>query len=134
MSLITIKHQKDFCVTATVRNHTLILDAPPELGGMDVGPTPVELLAMAVGTCMAMHIVKFCKASRLPHEGLALSVDFQLAKNPPRVASMTVGIESPPGFPEDHIPALKRAAEQCVVKNTLSQDTSVDVEVLAAVP
>lgn len=130
MSLINIKHEKDFHVTAAVRGHKLALDAPTEQGGMDAGPTPVELLAAAVGSCMAMHIVKYCKGARLPHEGLGIDVDFQVAKDPLRIGSLTVDIALPAGFPQDRIEAVKRAAEQCTVKNTLKESTVVDVEVL----
>ncbi len=132
MSLISIKHKKDFRVTAAVRNHTLTLDVPAEQGGTDDGPTPVELLAAAVGSCMAMHIAKYCKAAKLPDEGLGVDLDFQLAKDPLRVASITADITLPPGFPEDRIEAVKRAAQQCTVKNTLKESTVVDVEILVA--
>ena len=133
MSLITIKHQKEFRVTAAIRTHTLTLDVPVEQSGQDAGPTPVELLAAAVGSCMAMHIAKYCKAAKLPHEGFGLDLDFQMAKDPLRIGSLTVDIELPPGFPRDRIDAVKRAAEQCPVKNSLKESTAVAVEVLAEV-
>lgn len=133
MSLITIKHEKDFRVTSTVRNHTVTLDAPVEQGGLDAGPTPVELLAAAVGACMAIHIAKYCKTAKVPYEGFGMSLDFQVVKDPLRIGSITVDIEMPPGFPEDRIAAVKRAADQCTVKNTLKESTSVDVEVLVGV-
>jgi putative redox protein len=131
--MITIRHQRDFHVTAAVGNHRLTCDAPLEQGGIDAGPTPVELLVAAVGTCMAIHIVKYCKAARLPHEGFEMHLDFQLAKDPLRIGSITVDIELPDNFPRDRIVAVKRAAEQCTVKNTLKESTSVDVEILAGV-
>ena len=133
MSLISLKHEKDFRVTAAVRGHRLTLDAPTEQGGMDAGPTPVELLAAAVGSCMAMHIAKYCKAAKLPHEGFGIDLDFQLAKDPLRIGSITVDIMLPQGFPQDRIDAVRRAAEQCPVKNTLKESTVVDVEILAGV-
>lgn len=82
---------------------------------------------------MAMHIVKYCKAAKLPHEGFGLDIDFQLAKDPLRIGSMIVDIALPQGFPDDRIEAVQRAAEQCTVKNTLKESTTVDVEVLAGV-
>ena len=130
MSLVSIKHEKDFHVTAAVRGHRLTLDVPPEQGGMDSGPTPVELLAAAVGSCMAMHIAKYCKAAKLPHEGFGIDLDFQLAKDPLRIGSITVDITLPLGFPQDRIDAVRRAAQQCTVKNTLKESTAVDVDIL----
>ena len=133
MGLITIKQQKDFCLTANVRNHTLVLDTPRERGGMNVGPTCVELFATSVGACMAVNIVKYCKAAKLPHDGLSITLDFQVARDPMHVASITANIELPANFPADRIAAVKRAAEQCIVKNTLGENISVDVEILAGV-
>lgn len=129
MSLITIKHEKDCRVTASVGKHKLTLDLPPDQGGADAGPMPVELLTAALGSCMAMHVAMYCKAAKLPHEGFEISLDFQLAKDPLRIGSVTVDITLPPGFPASRIEAVKRAAQQCIVKNTLKESTAVDVEV-----
>ena len=99
MSLVSIKHENGLRVSVGIRQHKLILDVPADQGGTDTGPTPVELLASALGACMAMHIAKYCKAARLPHEGFGIDLDFQLAKDPLRIGSLTVDIALPPGFP-----------------------------------
>jgi uncharacterized OsmC-like protein len=129
MSLISIKQENGLLVSAGIRQHELILDVPPDQGGTDAGPTPVELLVAALGACMAMHIAKYCKAAKLPHEGFGIDLDFQLAKDPLRIGSITADITMPPGFPRERIEALKRAAQHCTVKNTLKDATSCDVEV-----
>lgn len=134
MSLITIKHENGLRVTASVRSHALVLDTPLDEGGTDSGPAPVELLTAALGSCMAMHIAKYCQTAKLPHEGFTIDLDFQLAKDPLRVASLTVDINLPPGIPDNRIEAIKRAALQCTVKNTLKESTVVDLEVRRGEP
>jgi uncharacterized OsmC-like protein len=129
MSLVSIKHEHGLRVSAEIRQHKLTLDVPAGEGGTDTGPTPVELLAAALGACMAMHIAKYCKAAKLPHEGFGIDLDFQLAKDPLRIGSITVDINLPPNVPEDRLEAVKRAAQQCTVKNTLKETTAVDVEI-----
>jgi len=129
MSLVSIRHEHGLRVSAGIRQHKLVLDIPANEGGTDTGPTPVELLASALGACMAMHIAKYCQAAKLPHDGLSIDLDFQLAKDPVRIGALTVDINLPPGFPPERIEAVKRAAQQCPVKNTLKESTSVDVEV-----
>jgi uncharacterized OsmC-like protein len=134
MSLINIKHEKDFRVTAAVRGHHLTLDVPAEQGGMDAGPTPVELLVAAVGSCMAMHIAKYCKGAKLPHEGFGIDLDFQMSKDPLRIGSIMADITLPLGFPQDRIDAVRRAAEQCPVKNTLKESTALDMDIVFGGP
>jgi len=109
------------------------LDVPPEEGGTDAGLSPVELLAAALGSCMTMHVAKYCQTAKLPHEGFTLDLDFQMVKDPLRIGAFTVDISLPPGFPADRQEAVKRAALQCTVRNTLKDSTVVDVEVLISV-
>jgi putative redox protein len=129
MSLISIKHEKGLRVSAGIRQHKLVLDTPADEGGTDAGAAPAELLAAALGACMAMHIAKYCQTARLPHEGFGIDLDYQLVQDPLRIGSLTVDITLPPGFPENRKEAVKRAAQQCTVKNTLKDSTAVDVEI-----
>jgi putative redox protein len=128
MSLITIQHEAGLRIKASVRNHTFTMDAPPEEGGADAGPAPVEMLAAALGACMAMHIAKYCQTARLPHEGFTIDLAFQLAKEPLRVGALTLDINLPPGLPANRQEAVRRAALGCTVRNTLRESTIVDVE------
>jgi len=131
MSLVTIRHEQGHQVTAAVRNHKLTLDTPTDAGGTDCGPAPVELLTAALGACMAMHIAKYCQTAKLPHAGFTIDLDFQLAHDPLRVGALTVDITLPPGVPDNRHEAIKRAALQCTVKNSLKESTTIDIEVMA---
>ena len=132
MSLVTIAHEEGLRVTATVRNHKLVLDMPPDEGGADGGPAPVELLTAALGACMAMHVAKYCQTAKLPHRGFTIDLDFQLAHDPLRVWALTVDISLPANFPDQRKEAVKRAALQCTVRNTLKESTTVDVDALVS--
>ncbi len=129
MSLVSIKHEKALRVSANIRNHKVVLDVPADSGGADAGPEPVELFVAALGACMAMHIAKYCETVKLPHEGFEMDLDFQVVKGPLRVGSVMVDIRLPATFPESRVEAIKRAAQQCTVKNTLKEATAIDVEV-----
>ncbi len=132
--MISIQHENSLRVSANIRNHKVILDVPAGLGGADAGPEPVELFVASLGACMAMHVAKYCETAKLPHAGFELDLDFQVIKGPLRVGSVAVDITLPADFPESRIDAVKRAAQQCTVKNTLKETTSVDVEVYRSSP
>lgn len=134
MKPISIKHENGLRVSASIRQHRVIFDVPPDKGGADEGPTPVELLAAALGACMALHVVMYCKTIGLPYEGFGLDLDFQLAKDPLRIGSLTVDLALPPDFPEQRIESVKRAAQQCTVKNTLKDSTAIDLKIRKLAP
>ena len=39
---------------APIRQHPLVVDEPPTLGGTDTGPSPIELVLASLGTCQAI--------------------------------------------------------------------------------
>lgn len=129
MSLVSLKLEAGLRLSAAVRQHALAVDLPPDEGGGDAGPTPVELLTAALGACMAMHVIKYCRAAHLPHEGLGIDLDFQLVQNPARIGSITADLTLPAGFPGTRVEAVKRVLQQCTVRQSLNEGTAVDVEV-----
>ena len=131
MSLITINHEKDYRLTASVRNHKVTVDLPPDQGGTDAGLASVESLVAALGSCMTMHIAMYCRAAKLPLAGRSADLDFQLAKDPLRTGSVTVDITLPPDFPPARVAAVKRVAQHCIVRNTLKENTVIDLEIVS---
>jgi uncharacterized OsmC-like protein len=48
---VSCSTQNDLVVHAKIRDFAITMDEPPELGGTDTGPNPVELLLAALGGC-----------------------------------------------------------------------------------
>jgi len=44
--------------------HSLIMDGPPEYGGKNQGPRPMEMLLLGVGGCSTFDVVDILKKSR----------------------------------------------------------------------
>ncbi|HEX4895469.1 MAG TPA: OsmC family protein [Solimonas sp.] len=44
--------------------HAIVVDGPPEIGGRNLGPRPMELLLMGVGACSSVDVVLILKKSR----------------------------------------------------------------------
>ena len=44
--------------------HTVMLDGPPEGGGRNLGPRPMEMLLLSMGACSAYDVISILKKSR----------------------------------------------------------------------
>lgn len=58
-----------------VRSHALTVDEPAGIGGSDAGPTPVELVLAALGTCQEITWRAFATALGIPLESVAVTVE-----------------------------------------------------------
>jgi uncharacterized OsmC-like protein len=58
-----------------LRHHALTVDEPAGIGGSDSGPTPVELVLAALGTCQEITYRAFATALKIPLEAVAVTVE-----------------------------------------------------------
>jgi putative redox protein len=49
-------------------NHWVMMDGPAKFEGSDAGPTPKELLLMALGGCTATDVIPIMRKKRVPFE------------------------------------------------------------------
>lgn len=65
--------------------HSLIVDGPPEIGGRNLGPRPMELLLMGVGACSAVDVTLILKKSRQQVSDCWVELEAQRADTEPKV-------------------------------------------------
>jgi putative redox protein len=60
---------------ATMEGHAFVADEPEDEGGDDLGPTPYELLAAALGACTAMTLQLYARRKEYPLQEVAVEVE-----------------------------------------------------------
>ncbi|UXY32003.1 OsmC family protein [Streptomyces sp. HUAS TT20] len=125
---LEVTHVEQDAYTVDVRGHRLQVDQPPEAGGMDTAPTPTELFAASLATCVAFYAGRYLHRHGLPRAGLRVRTEFTLATDrPARVASLHVVVVPPPELPEERRAALLAVASHCTIHNTLHQPPEIDI-------
>lgn len=65
--------------------HSVVLDGPPEIGGRNIGPRPMEMLLMGVGACSAVDVTLILKKSRQQVSDCWVELEAQRADTDPKV-------------------------------------------------
>ncbi|WP_369600990.1 OsmC family protein [Hahella sp. SMD15-11] len=65
--------------------HTLIMDGPPDHGGRNQGPRPMEMLLMGLGGCTSFDVVHILKKSRQDVTGCRAEITAERADAVPAV-------------------------------------------------
>jgi len=127
MAKMVVKHEGGVASSVNVRGHRVMVDVPPQMGGEDRGPTPVDLLTGSLGACIAFYVARWCREAKLPYEGLEVDLDYVLDMEAHCVPVMSAQIRMPAGFPEERRNALLKVAQGCTVHNTLCRIPQIEV-------
>jgi putative redox protein len=65
--------------------HTVLMDGPPEAGGKNSGPRPMEMLLMGTGGCAAFDVVMILKKSRQDISDCVVEIEAERAPREPKV-------------------------------------------------
>ena len=63
---------------AIMRQHSIDVDEPKELGGTDRGPNPVELILAALGTCQKITYKAYATVLGIPLESVSVELEGEL--------------------------------------------------------
>lgn len=67
--------QDGLCSHVTIRDHSLVVDEPEQLGGADSGPNPVELVLAALGTCQEITYRAYATALGIPLDKVSVKLE-----------------------------------------------------------
>jgi len=105
----------------TLGSHELVFDQPASVpGGEDRGPSPLDVMAAAVGACAHYFAAAFLNARKIPTLGLRVEVEAEKVREPqPRFGHLAIRLTLPAEVPEHYRPQIERAVRNCPAYGTL---------------
>ncbi|MFA5241971.1 MAG: OsmC family protein [Sulfuricella sp.] len=65
--------------------HAIVMDGPPDMGGRNIGPRPMELLLLGTGGCTSFDVVHILKKSRQQVTDCIAEIDAERATTDPKI-------------------------------------------------
>lgn len=123
-----------FRTEAKIRDFDLTVDEPPTIGGADSGPTPVELVLAALGTCQEIVYATYARVLNIPLDGVSVRAEgridlrgfFGVADVPAGFQDISFAVEiDSPAAPEDVARLVTAVNAHCPVLDILRQPVTV---------
>lgn len=65
--------------------HAVVMDGPPDAGGQNLGPRPMEMLLLGLGGCASFDVVDILEKMRQPISGCETVLSAERAEEAPKV-------------------------------------------------
>jgi putative redox protein len=112
--------------THTPSGNSLVTDAPLDNNGRGQAFSPTDLVATALGSCMATVIGIVAKRKELPVEGMAVTVrKFMSLDLPRRISRLELDLAIPLSASHPDRKLLESAANGCPVHHSIHPDIEV---------
>ncbi|MDO9101778.1 MAG: OsmC family protein [Candidatus Nitrotoga sp.] len=69
----------------TESGHAILMDGPPESGGRNLGPRPMELVLLGTGGCTTYDVIHILKKSRQQVTNCVANIEAERAVDDPKV-------------------------------------------------
>ena len=121
------QHYHTTCTIGPDGRHEFVCDAPIDLGGQDLGPTPVEIFCASVAACKAMTARMYADRKEWVVEGISCRVAHDLrvqegGPKPTKVAHLDIELSFLGDLIEEQRARLKEIAERCPVQRMIEGD------------
>jgi putative redox protein len=119
------------CAIHGPSKQTLVTDAPVDNAGKGAAFSPTDLVATALGTCMATIMGLVAQRNGLNIDGLKIQVTKEMVSDPVRrIGSLKTRMVFPAGrnFSAADRAKLEAAAQTCPVKHSLHPGVDIAVE------
>ena len=126
-------HGDMHCETMGAEGRTMPIDSAASRGKPGCGLSPLDLLALAHGSCTAMMLAKAAAALGLDVEGMKTEVQHDYEMGPTmRLKQARIRFLLPIRITPDQQNALRAGAALCPVHTALRPDVPVELELRSA--
>lgn len=115
-------------LTSSDSGNKIITDAATEIDGKSKHLNPTDLLSAALGACTMTMMGFLAKNHNFSIDGASYKVDTTMANEPRRVGQIDIIINFPHNYTEKQRTMLLKAADNCPVRNSLRDDTIVNIK------
>jgi putative redox protein len=120
--------------TATVRQHTIVLDELANNGGEDQGVTPHDLYDSALGACKALTVLWYAQRKQIPVEDIQVSVERDDADERKGVYRLRTTLSLGGTLSDAQRQELLTVAGKCPVHKLMTQATTEVITELTPLP
>lgn len=128
--------QGRFTQEVTAGGHSFTADEPEDMGGLDSGPAPYDMLLAALGSCTSMTIRMYADQKKWPLEGVTVEMTHRKetgADNIRRdVITREISLEGP--LDDTQRARLLEIANKCPIHKTLESKPDIQSSLTPAKP
>jgi len=112
-------------VHAHVNGFTIETDQPSQGGGDNSAPSPFLHFLASLATCAGFYVKSFCDSRGITVDGIEITQKLEFNQETRRIGKVIIDISLPSDFPEKYKEAVVLSANQCAVKQYLTDPFEV---------
>ncbi|MCI0919899.1 OsmC family protein [Sphingobacterium rhinopitheci] len=114
-----------------IDKHQIIVDEPEDIGGHDLGPTPMSLLLSSLGTCKAITMRMYADQKNWALEKIEINLDIDIVKNGiEQLTHITIGVKLFGELDDLQRERILKVAEKCPVQKILSNPIYIKTHIV----
>ena len=126
--VIELKGRGDCSIEHAPTGTVIISSKSAAFGGLGSSFSSTDLLAAALGSCIATDVEPVAVRHEVPLDGIRIEVDKEVTTQPKKVVALSVRVLVPATVDDVLMLKLERAASHCLVHRSLNPEIRVDID------
>lgn len=131
---VQINYKYGVQFSASARGHEILGDQPVDNEGQDTGMTPPEWFLAALGSCVGFYALKYLEVRKFDPSHLSIRVTANKVSDPVRLDHILIQINPGLELEARHLQGLVKAADACILHNTLTNPPTMTTEIINLAP